>query len=150
MQKAIRAVAYIRVGTKERTEVELSVFTQLEAIRNCCKQKGWELVHEYTDIGKSAITNERPEFQQMIEMAKQPNRDFDVIIVDRFSRFSRNIYDLIAHMSILKEAGVTIYSATELGSLETPYDFLPEETREFINSSYNMYLKSRKMKRRKQ
>jgi site-specific DNA recombinase len=90
MEKEIKAVAYARVSSKEQAEKELSIPAQLEAIRNYCKQKGWKLVHEYIDAGKSAKTDERPEFQKMIEKAKMPNKGFDTIIVHKIDRFSRN------------------------------------------------------------
>ena len=45
------------------------------------------LVHEYIDAGKSAKTDERPEFQRMIAMAKRPDRGFDAIIVHKVDRF---------------------------------------------------------------
>jgi site-specific DNA recombinase len=57
-------------------------------MRNYCKQKGWKLVNEYIDAGKSAKTDDRPELQRMIAMAKKQNRNFDVIVVHKFDRFS--------------------------------------------------------------
>lgn len=76
MEKEIKAVAYARVSSKEQAEKELSIPAQLNAIRNYCKQKGWKPVHKYIDAGKSAKTDERPEFQRMVAMAKRPNRGF--------------------------------------------------------------------------
>ena len=90
MQKEIKAVAYARVSSKEQAEKELSIPAQLEVIRNYCKQKGYSLIHEYIDAGKSAKTDKRPEFQQMIVAAKKQNKGFTAIIVHKFDRFSRN------------------------------------------------------------
>jgi Site-specific recombinases, DNA invertase Pin homologs len=146
MEKEIKAVAYARVSSKEQAEKELSIPAQLEAIRNHCKQKGWKLVHEYIDAGKSAKTDERPEFQRMIAMAKRPNRGFDAIIVHKFDRFSRNRDDHVIYKSLLKKIGVTVYSVTEQADPETPHGFLLEGIMEVMSEFYNMNLKNEAMK----
>lgn len=146
MQKEIKVVAYARVSSKEQAEKELSIPAQLEAIRSYCKQKGWKLVHEYIDAGKSAKTDERPEFQKMIAMAKRPNRGFEAIIVHKFDRFSRNRDDHVIYKSLLKKIGVTVYSITEQTDPETPHGFLLEGIMEVISEFYNMNLKTETMK----
>lgn len=82
-------------------------------MRNFCKQKGWKLVHEYIDAGKSAKTDDRPEFQRMIALAKKQNRNFNAIIVHKFDRFSRNRKDHVIYKSFLKKLGVFVYSVSE-------------------------------------
>lgn len=146
MEKEIKAVAYARVSSKEQAEKELSIPAQLEAIRNYCKQKGWKLVHEYIDAGKSAKTDERPEFQRMVAMAKRPNRGFDAIIVHKIDRFSRNRDDHVIYKALLKKLGVTVYSLTEQADPETPHGFLLEGIMEVISEFYNMNLKTETMK----
>lgn len=146
MQKAIKAVAYVRVSSKEQAEKELSIPAQLEAIHNYCKQKGWTLVHEYIDAGKSAKTDERPEFQQMISAAKKANREFNTIVIHKFDRFSRNRDDHVIYKSLLKKIGVTVYSVTEQTDPETPHGFLLEGIMEVISEFYNMNLKNETMK----
>jgi len=146
MEKEIKAVAYARVSSKEQAEKELSIPAQLEAIRNYCKQKGWKLVHEYIDAGKSAKTDERPEFQRMVAMAKRPNRGFDAIIVHKIDRFSRNRDDHVIYKALLKKLGVTVYSLTEQTDPETPHGFLLEGIMEVISEFYNMNLKNETMK----
>lgn len=146
MEKEIKVVAYARVSSKEQAEKELSIPAQLEAIRNYCKQKGWKLVHEYIDAGKSAKTDERPEFQRMIAMAKRPNRGFEGIIVHKIDRFSRNRDDHVIYKSLLKKIGVMVYSITEQADPETPHGFLLEGIMEVISEFYNMNLKTETMK----
>lgn len=146
MEKEIRAVAYARVSSKEQADKELSIPAQLEAIRNYCKQKGWKLITEYIDAGKSAKTDERPQFQKMIAMGKRQNRNFDVIIVHKFDRFSRNRDDHVIYKSLLKKLGVTVYSVTEQTDPETPHGFLLEGMMEVMSEFYNMNLKNETMK----
>lgn len=147
MEKEIKVVAYARVSSKEQAEKELSIPAQLDAIRSYCKQKGWKLVHEYIDAGKSAKTDERPEFQRMITMAKRPNKGFEGIIVHKIDRFSRNRDDHVIYRSLLKKIGVTVYSVTEQqADPETPHGFLLEGIMEVISEFYNMNLKNETMK----
>ncbi len=146
MEKEIRAVAYARVNSKEQADKELSIPAQLEAIRNYCKQKGWKLMHEYIDAGKSAKTDERPEFQRMVAMAKRQNRNFDTIIVHKVDRFSRNRDDHVIYKSLLKKLGVSVHSVTEQTDPETPHGFLMEGIMEVISEFYNMNLKTETMK----
>lgn len=146
MEKEMKVVAYARVSSKEQAEKELSIPAQLEAMRNYCKQKGWKLVHEYIDAGKSAKTDERPEFQRMIAMAKRPNRGFDAIIVHKYDRFSRNRDDHVIYKSLLKKIGIIVYSVTEQADPETPHGFLLEGIMEVISEFYNMNLKTETMK----
>lgn len=142
MPKEIRAVCYARVSSKEQAEKELSIPAQLEAMRNYCKQKGWKLVHEYIDAGKSAKTDERPEFQRMIAMAKKQNRNFDNIVVHKFDRFSRNREDHVIYKSLLKKMGVFVYSVSEQTDPDTPHGFLIEGIMEVISEFYNLNLRN--------
>jgi DNA invertase Pin-like site-specific DNA recombinase len=146
MSNEIRAVAYARVSSKEQADKELSIPAQLEAIRNYCKQKGWKLITEYIDAGKSAKTDERPEFQRMIAMAKRQNRNFEIIVVHKFDRFSRNRDDHVIYKSLLKKLGVSVHSVTEQTDSETPHGFLLEGIMEVISEFYNMNLKNETMK----
>lgn len=140
MNKNIKAIAYARVSSKEQAEKATSIPAQLEAIRNFCNQKGWTLVKEFIDAGKSAKTDDRPEFQRMIALAKKANRGFDAIVVHKFDRFSRNREDHIIYKSLLKNIGIHVYSVTEQTDPETPHGFLIEGILEVISEFYNMNL----------
>ncbi|TJX12983.1 recombinase family protein [Tissierella creatinini] len=141
MADQIRAVAYARVSTREQAENATSIPAQLEAIRHYCKQKGWILVNEFIDAGRSAKTDERPEFQHMIALAKKNNRGFDVIVVHKFDRFSRSRDDHVIYKSLLRKIGVNVYSATEQTDPDTPHGFLIEGILEVISEFYNLNLR---------
>ena len=63
-------------------------------------------------------TEKRPEFQQMI--SDSARGEFDVIIVWKIDRFSRDKYDSVIYKSKLNKNGVSVISATE------PIDNSPE------------------------
>lgn len=114
----IRVAAYARVSSKEQAEKELSIPAQLKAIREYCQDKGWQLVAEYLDEGKSAKTADRPAFQKMIA-AKKQNRHFDAIVVHKFDRFSRSREDHVVYKALLKKHGVTVTTKAGVRQLKS-------------------------------
>jgi DNA invertase Pin-like site-specific DNA recombinase len=89
----MKAVAYIRVST-DKVEQELSLQNQRDFFEKYVNSKGDELVHIYSDQGKSAtkMTN-RKELQRMLRDAKRGR--FQKIYVKDISRIFRNMLDFI-------------------------------------------------------
>ncbi|WP_254848868.1 recombinase family protein, partial [Paenibacillus odorifer] len=58
--------------------------------------------------GKSVKTDDRPEFQKMIALAKRSNRPFDAVIVHKFDRFSRKRDDHVIYKALLNQCGVKV------------------------------------------
>ena len=59
--------------------------------RNCTRRiegEGWQLVAHYKDEGISGARFNRPGYQTMLKAAQ--GREFDVLVVDDLSRFSRD------------------------------------------------------------
>ena len=147
MDKKIKVIAYIRVNKIEQLETGSGVHKQAWAIQQCCKEKGWELIHQYIDIGKSANSDKRPMFQEMIAAVKAPDKDFSKIIIYRLDRFSRNLFDFYKYLSVLKGNGVSLYSVSE--NTELPDNFLTEDIFSVIkshppNSSRNINFSAKK------
>ncbi len=64
----MRAALYARVSSEEQVE-GYSIDAQLRACRNYAREKGWVIVNEYVDEGKSARsedTAKRPKFKEML------------------------------------------------------------------------------------
>lgn len=136
----MRVVAYVRVSSERQAEKELSIPAQLKAIQQYCQEKGWRLVGEFVEKGKSAKTDNRPEFQRMIALAKRANRPFDAIVVHKFDRFSRKRDDHVIYKALLNKCGVKVISVTEPTEAETPQDLLLEGMLEVISEFYNANL----------
>ena len=47
------------------------------------------MAHEYVDEAESGRVADRPQFREMIEEGSRPNAPFEVILVWKFSRFTR-------------------------------------------------------------
>ena len=104
-----RAVAYARFSSDhQRNE---SIDAQMRAIRDYAQDNQILIVDEYIDRAKSATTDQRPEFQRMIEDSEK--RSFDIIIVHKLDRFSRNRYDSAFYKRKLRQNGVVLHSVTE-------------------------------------
>ncbi|CAM4495233.1 recombinase family protein [Paenibacillus typhae] len=70
----MKVAYYVRVSFKRQAEKELSIPAQIKAIQQYCMEKNWSIVCEFIEKGKSAKTDDRPEFQKMIALAKRSNR----------------------------------------------------------------------------
>lgn len=104
-----RACAYIRYSSDNQRDESLEA--QIRAIKEFGYAKGYEIVKVYQDKAKSATTDRRPGFQQMIK--DSANDIFDVVIVHKLDRFSRDKYDSAQYKRKLKQNGVKLVSVTE-------------------------------------
>lgn len=96
------ASAYARVSTKEQVEKGLSIPAQLKAIREYASSHGSRILEEYSDLGESAKTADRPAFREMIKRC-QKDKSIDAVIVHKIDRFSRNNIDFYTYKAILKK-----------------------------------------------
>ena len=81
-----RAAMYARYSSENQKESSID-----DQFRNCeqyARREGWEIVERYSDKAISGSTNLRPAYQQMLKDARA--KHFDVLLVDDFSRLSRD------------------------------------------------------------
>ncbi len=116
----MRAGLYARVSTEEQTE-GYSIDAQRRAFQALCQGRGWIAEHEYLEEGKSARTediNKRPVFKEM--MADALARKFDVVVVHKLDRFSRNLRITLEYFDKLLKAGIAFISINEQMDFTTP------------------------------
>lgn len=102
-----RVAAYTRVST-DKPEALSSLANQIAHYKAMFKKKpGYVLVGVFSDNGISGSKNDRPEFQKMLEMAK--NGQIDVIYTKTISRFSRNLITTVEVIRELKAFNVGVY-----------------------------------------
>ncbi len=115
-----KAAIYLRVSTKKQAAGDLSLPDQKRQCEAYASDKGYEVSEVFREEGKSARTDNRPEFQRMINLACAPHRPFDAIVVHSQSRFARNTKDLLNYTEKLERNGVVLLSITQdLGEGET-------------------------------
>lgn len=104
-----KVALYARFSSdNQRTE---SIDAQLRSMREYCKQKHLIIVETYIDEAKSATTDRRPAFQQMIMDSSK--KRFDILLVHKLDRFARNRYDSAVYKRELRKNGVSVYSVLE-------------------------------------
>ncbi|HUG13972.1 MAG TPA: recombinase family protein [Thermomicrobiales bacterium] len=115
-----RAALYIRVSSEEQVD-GYSLDAQQRAGRAYCEAHGWEIVNEYRDEGKSARTEDltkRPAFAAML--ADSQRGSFDIIVVHKLDRFSRNLKVTLETLDRLNTSGVAFVSINENMDFSTP------------------------------
>ncbi|MBQ6896716.1 MAG: recombinase family protein [Oscillospiraceae bacterium] len=105
----MKAVIYARYSSDNQREE--SIEGQLRECTEFAEKSGFTILQHYIDRAYSATTDNRPEFQRMIKDSDK--RLFDVIIVWKLDRFSRNRYDSAKYKNQLNKNGVKVLSATE-------------------------------------
>ena len=104
-----KVVLYARFSSdNQRTE---SIDAQLRAMHAYCKQNQLVIVDTYVDEARSATTDRRPAFQQMI--SDSAKHTFNIVLVHKLDRFARNRYDSAVYKRELKKNGVQVYSVLE-------------------------------------
>lgn len=104
-----KAVIYARYSSDKQTEQ--SIEGQLKACNNFAERQGYIVIGEYIDRAQSGTTDNRPQFQRMIEDSAKGA--FNVVLVYQLDRFSRNRYDSAIYKAKLKKNGVRVLSARE-------------------------------------
>lgn len=105
----MNGVIYARYSCSNQREE--SIEGQLRECIDYAKKNNISIICEYIDRAYSAKTDNRPEFQRMIKESYRKN--YDVVLVWKLDRFSRNRYDSARYKTILKKNGIQVISATE-------------------------------------
>ena len=120
-----------------------SIDAQLRAMRSYCEQHKFVIVETYVDEAKSATTDRRPAFQQMINDSS--THSFNILLVHKLDRFARNRYDSAVYKRELKKNGVTVYSVLE--NLDnSPESIMMEAVLEGMAEYYSQNLARETMK----
>jgi len=100
-----RAVIYARVSTPDQC-----IDNQLYQLREMASRRGYEVVHEYADVGSGSKAR-RPGLDALLADAHR--RRFDIVLVAAFDRVARSVKHFLAVMDELNELGVEFVSARE-------------------------------------
>ncbi|MFI3254676.1 MAG: recombinase family protein [Eubacteriales bacterium] len=100
---------YARYSSNNQTEQ--SIEGQLNVCYDHAERLGYSVIAEYIDRATSGTTDNRPEFQRMINDSNK--RQFEGVLVYQLDRFARNRYDSATNKQKLKKNGVKVLSARE-------------------------------------
>lgn len=137
----LTAVAYARYSSDGQRDE--SIDAQVRAIKSFAEREGYTLIHVYADRGISGTSDNREEFQHMIEDAK--NGDFQVVIVHKLDRFARNRSDSAIYRNMLEKYGVRLVSVLENFD-DSPESIILQSVIEGYNEFYSRNLGREVMK----
>jgi predicted site-specific integrase-resolvase len=126
-----RAAIYVRVSTARQAESDLSIPDQIAQCRAWCDRRGWQIVEVFSELGASALDEDRPVFQEMIYKATRSDHPFDYVVVHSLSRFSRDALHSELYVRQLRKASVELVSITQ--------DVGQDGTGEFIRKMLNVF-----------
>ena len=135
LQPLTPAALYARVSS-DRQDVDLSVSAQLRALKEYARANGYSVAREYVDEAESGRVADRPQFREMIEEGSKPQAPFEVILVWKFSRFTRKREHAVAFKSMLRRKGVRVVSITEHAD-DSPTGKLMEAIIESVDEFYS-------------
>ena len=137
----MNAVIYARYSSHNQREE--SIEGQIRVCTEYAESKGYTVINNYIDRAMSGKTDNRPAFQQMI--ADSSKKLFNVIIVYKIDRFSRDKYDSAIYKRQLKQNGVSVAYAAE-NIPDTPEGIILESLMEGFAEYYSAEL-AQKVKR---
>jgi len=111
MNERLRIAIYIRVSTEDQAKEGYSLEVQREYLESFAKREGLEVFKVYQDDGISGYSTERPALRELLKETK--GRKFDLVLVYKIDRFSRNLKDLLNLVDELSSSGIGFKSATE-------------------------------------
>ena len=106
-----RAVVYARFSSDNQRDE--SIDAQLRAINEYADKNNIKIVNQFIDRAKSATSDKRPEFQNMIKFCEADTTGISMVIVHTLDRFSRDKYDSAMYKQKLKVKGIRVVSVLE-------------------------------------
>lgn len=105
----VNTVIYARYSSDNQREE--SIEGQLRECKEYADKNNMTIVGTYIDRALSAKTDDRPQFQKMIKDSN--THKFEIVLVWKLDRFSRNRYDSAFYKRKLSQNRVKVVSATE-------------------------------------
>lgn len=103
------AVAYLRYSSDKQTEQ--SIEGQMHVCQDYAKNNNIRILDYYIDRAMSAKTDNRREFQRMLRDSEK--RAWDMVLVYKLDRFSRNKFEMAVHRKTLRDNGIKLISCME-------------------------------------
>lgn len=137
----MKAAAYCRYSSDNQREE--SIEAQIRAIKEYAERNNIEIIKIYADEARSATTDDRPQFLQMIKDSEI--NIFQAVIVHKLDRFARNRYDSAFYKRQLKKNGIKLISVLEQLD-DSPESIILESVLEGMAEYYSKNLAREVMK----
>lgn len=137
----MKVVAYCRYSSDNQRDE--SIDAQVRFLNEFANKNGYEIIKVYVDEAKSATTDLRPAFLEMMRAAEKGN--FKAVLVHKLDRFARDRYDSAFYKRHLKKNGVRLISALE-NLDDSPESIILESVLEGMSEYYSKNLSREVMK----
>ena len=112
-----KCVAYLRYSSTNQGKY--SIDYQKKDVEKYCTKNGLVVVGYYIDEAYSAKNDRRPDFQMLLEDAREKPVWNTVLLYD-LSRFARNLGDAATYKDELRDLGFKVISITESCTVDDP------------------------------
>ena len=143
LKKSNNCVIYTRVSTKEQADNNLSLETQRKGCEAHVLKHGYDVLSYFGGTYESAASDERKQFQKMIDFSKKAKTKVSYIIVYSLERFSRTGDNAIWLSRQLRELGISIISVTQPIDTSNPSGILQQNIL-FLFGQYDNDLRKQK------
>jgi site-specific DNA recombinase len=115
----MNVICYLRVSTDEQADCGFSLQHQETMLIKYCEINQYNIVDIYTEdcSGKSF---DRPEWKKIMSFIKNNRNKVDLILCNRWDRFSRNQYDSLTVIKELRKYGVTVNTVEQPLDISNP------------------------------
>ncbi len=113
----MKVICYKRVSTDDQADRGFSLQHQEEMLLRWCEINKHEVVGVYTE-DYSGKTFDRPEWKKLMEYCKKNKNNVDLILANRWDRFSRNQYESLTVIKELQLMGITVNTVEQPLDLE--------------------------------
>ena len=129
------AAIYARYSSDRQTEQ--SIEGQLTVCNRYAEQNDITIVGHYIDRAMTGTNDNRADFQRMMKDSNK--KAWDIVLVYKLDRFSRNKYETAIHKKTLRDNGIRLVSATE-NIPDTPEGIILESLLEGMAEYYSVEL----------
>lgn len=134
----MNAVLYARYSSDNQREE--SAEAQVRAIEEYAKNNDYTIIKKYIDRELTGTNDRRPEFQRMVEDSR--TGFFNVVLIHKTDRFSRNKADSAIYKRTLMNNGVRVIPVAEAFISESPFGVVMEGMLEGWAEYYSLNLSS--------
>ena len=115
----MNVICYKRVSTDEQADRGFSLQHQETMLIKYCEINNYNIIDIYTEdcSGKSF---DRPKWKEIMSYIKKNRGKVDLILCNRWDRFSRNQYDSLTVIKELRKYGVTVNTVEQPLDIENP------------------------------
>jgi site-specific DNA recombinase len=134
----MKTAIYIRTATSNPDEQQERIEAQRTACHTAAQAYGLDVTHEFSDVGVSGATMDRPGLDGLRDVIAR--QIIDALVVVDINRLARRVDDLLALCEECTAHGVVIYLASDADGNADSSDHLQYDTTESFIELYRQMI----------